>query len=174
MKKTGIAAIATAGVIALGGGAWAVTTLPASSDGTVTSAPVETSEPTPTPTVEQTPDVTPTIDPTAAPEQPDASELDVITDIYLPWARTNYDDYAARTPSLPTMTDGELIAALEVACGSLVDGSIPAELSVIPGFATAADLDSATWEDEANRLFTSAARLGYGPNITGESGSYCG
>lgn len=175
MKKTGIIAIATAGIVALGGGAWAVTTLPASSDGTVASAPVETSEPTVTPTVEPSvtpePEVAPTVEPTSAPTEPAA--IDEIDDIYLPWARENYDWYVRTTPTLPEMTDDELIMALDVACGSLIDGDVPPDLSVVPGFDTAADLDPETWEDEANRMFTSAAEIGYGPNITGEAGSYC-
>ena len=165
MKTTTLIASIIGGIVVVGGGGVAAGI--AISDDTPaieTVQPVETIDAThaPEPAASAEPVETSTPDPveSAVPEYSEAEQ------IFLPWARENYEFYRSTTPTLPAMSDQDMLDALHQACGFVDD--FTTDLSVIPGFATAADLDPFTWEDDANSLFIDAARVGDGAGV-----SYC-
>lgn len=160
MKKPALIASITAGVILIGGGGWAATTLATNDEGSTTAVetPAPTNETTPEPTVEPTPDVTPTptVEPTTTPTpEPTYSDEERI---FLDWA----------TPLLAAedvqMAEDEMLGYLYAACEEIAAGdNFP---YVVP---TEIDDESGT----VNSVFRGGAKNGYGPEITGEAGSYC-
>ena len=168
MKKAGIAAIAAAGIVVLGGGAWAATTLPVNDEGT--AAVVETAAPTPE--ASATPEATPTAEPTPEVEHSDLEQL------FIDWARPEVSSYVENIPDIDTMTDEELLDALYAACTAL-EAPIPEHnIDVIGGMPDLDDygnLTSPSPEGYArlnlNELFVGAARLG--PDGATGPQSYC-
>lgn len=170
VKTSGWVASAVGAVVLVGGGIWAATTLPASDEatepetaytGSYEPVETETSEPSVEPTeAVETPDVEPVPEETVAPEYTELEQ------VFLDWARPIYEFNRSDAPRLPEMSDEDMLEALYKACE--IDGDPNTGLSVIPGFATADDFNVDNAEDDANRLFIGAARLG-----TGDGRSYC-
>ena len=148
MKTTTLIASIIGGIVVVGGGGVAAGIAITHDDTAASAEVVEAVTPVPVESVDP------------------GLELTEAEQIFLPWARENYEFYRSTTPSLPVMSDQDMLDALHQACGVVDD--FTTDLSVIPGFATAADLNPDTWEDDANLLFISAARNG-----TGDGTSYC-
>lgn len=165
MKTSGWVATITAGIVILGGGAWAATTLPASDEGEV--AAVEET-PTPTPTIE--PSVTPT------PEATPTSELSGSDAIFVEWANPLL---SAIGPPYSEMSDAEMLGYLRQACAIESSGS---DEAIFPGSPEpdehgTIDYDNVTPDQiasrDANKVFLGAARLGYSSNGISTNESYC-
>lgn len=171
MKKSAIFGTVAAAVVVAGGavGGYALTQDQPAPEPTVQA--VETTAPDATETTNVEPTNTPTEiatpKPTAEPAYTEEEQ------IFLPWARQNYESYRATSPRLPEMTDADMLAALYAACDAVAAEAPIGQTLVLPGFESVDDLDPSTGEDDANYLFLDAADLGYGPNITGTAGSYC-
>lgn len=168
MKKAGWIATVAAGVVLVGGGAWAAATLAVSDEGTAavveTAAPTPaasaTPEATPTPTAEPTPEDTPTPTLEAVETPAPVEELAPVEEtpqdpkpappltedqIFLQWANEWMAHYGMQ------MADADMLAALNRACGIVASGS---EERAIP-----VELDNEY--NDINTLFIGAARNGY-------------
>ena len=175
MKKTGWIAATVGAVVVLGGGGYALGTMNNGDEPPVETADIVTSSspaPSDAPAPAASADPVEAVTPTPVESVDPGLELTEAEQIFLPWARENYEFYRSTTSTLLAMSDQDMLDALHQACE--VGGDRAAGLVVIPGFASEDDLDPDTSEDEANRLFIDAARLGYGPGVTGTAGSYCG
>lgn len=137
MKKPALIATITAGVVVLGGGAWAATTLPASDEGEVaaveeTPTPTPTIEPsvTPTPEVAPTPTPTPEVVETPEPEpEPQDPYITAATDALAGWGKTLPED--------------EIWAAGYHVCDEIAAGVTMGDFNPLPQFGVAINGDIA-------------------------------
>lgn len=159
MKKSGVAAIATAAVLLVGGGtAYALTTN--GQDPT----PVETttaSTPTPDAGESEQPSASPL--PTSTPlvaETPKTADADAL---FLTEARTRLAGLGTAT-TIPNATDDQLVTAGREACADMADGTVFSDVTVIEGEprTQGSYLDSAA--------IASAGILFYCPELNGKVG----
>lgn len=165
MKKAGWIATVATGVVLVGGGAWAATTLPVNDEGA--AAVVETAAPTPE--ASATPEATPTAEPTPEVEHSDLEQL------FIDWARPLANGYIADIPGLDEMSDDELLAAIDAACKA--QGSEATDIVVeMPATDELGHLENPSPEAYAskdlNLLFIQAAQLGPDPSAA-DPVSYC-
>ncbi|GGD33039.1 hypothetical protein GCM10010915_11770 [Microbacterium faecale] len=117
MKKSGIAAIAAAGGVILGGGAWAAVTLPVSDEATATA--IET----PGPTSEPREEATPTVEPTSAPTVEPTPEAD------LTGAQSQVVSYWIDRGQI---SEEDVITRLDETCAALADGAAYEDVVAFP------------------------------------------